>query len=76
MTKRRRNRGHWPLKGAVRKYGKEGSGRDLTGWTKLVGAKRWAKKLLQVTNMGFEAIYFQDLFQYFTNVLNTVSVNH
>ena len=40
-----------------------GGGRDLTESTKLVGAKRWAKNLLQVINMGYEAICFQDLLQ-------------
>ena len=44
-------------KGAVIKYGTEGGGRDLTGSSKLLDGKCWANKLLQVTNMGHEAIF-------------------
>ena len=45
------------FKGAVIKYGTEGGGRDLTGSPKLLHGKCWANKLLQVTNMGHEAIF-------------------
>ena len=44
-------------KGAVIKYGTEGGGRDLTGSPKLLHGKCWANKLLQVTNIGHEAIF-------------------
>ena len=44
-------------KGAVIKYATEGGGRDLTGSPKLLHGKCWANKLLQVTNMGHEAIF-------------------
>ena len=62
-------------KGAVIKYGTEAGGRDLTGSPKLLGGKRWANKLLQVINMGHEAIYFRICFHIFTHVSNIVSVN-
>ena len=47
----------WQCKGAVIKYGTEGGGRDLTGSSKLLDGKRWANKLLQVANMGHEALF-------------------
>ena len=61
-------------KGAVIKYGTEGGGRDLTGSPKLLDGKYWANKLLQVINMGHEAVLLRICFHYFTNVLNIVSV--
>ena len=51
-------------KGAVIKYGTEGGGRDLTGSPKILDRKCWANKLLQVINMGHEAICFWICFQY------------
>ena len=51
-------------KGAVIKYGTEGGGRDLTGSPKILDGKCWANKLLQVINMGHEAICFWICFQY------------
>ena len=60
--------------GAVIKYGTEGGGRDLTGSPNLLDGKCWANKLLQVINMGHEAVLLRICFQYFTNVLNIVSV--
>ena len=51
-----------------------GGGRDLTGSPKLLDGKCWANKLLQVINMGHEAELLRICFQYFTNVLNIVSV--
>ena len=53
-----------PSKGAVIKYGTEGGGRDLTGSPKILDGKCWANKLLQVINMGHEAICFWICFQY------------
>ena len=47
---------HDACKRAVIKYGTEGGGRDLTGSPKLLDGKPWAYKLLQVINMGLEAI--------------------
>ena len=41
-----------------------GGGRDLTGSPKLSGGKYWASKLLQMINMGHEAICFWICFQY------------
>ena len=61
-------------KGAVIKYGTEGGGRDLIGSPKLLDGKCWANKLLQVINKGHEAVLLRICFQYFTNVLNIVSV--
>ena len=49
-------------KGAVIKYGTEGGGRDLTGSPKILDGKCWANKLLQVINMGHEAICFRICF--------------
>ena len=62
------------LKGAVIKYGTEGGGRDLTGSPKLLDGKCWANRFLQVINMGHETVLLRICFQYFTNVLNIVSV--
>ena len=62
-------------KGAVTKYGTEGGGRDLTGSPKLLDGKRWAKKLLEVINIGYEAICFRICFNSFTHVSNIVSAN-
>ena len=53
-----------------------GGGRDLTGSPKQVGGKCWAKKLVQMIDRhGPRSCLFQDLFQYFANVLNIGSVN-
>ena len=52
-----------------------GGGRDLTGSSKLLDGKRWANKLLQMINMGHEAICFWICFSIFTHVSNIVSVN-
>ena len=60
--------------GAVIKYGTEGGGRDLTGSPKLLDGKCWANKLLQVINMGHEAVLLRICFQYFTGILNIVSI--
>ena len=49
-------------KGAVRKYGTEGGGRDLTWSPKLLDGKGLANKLFQVINMGHEAICYRILF--------------
>ena len=51
-------------KGAVIKYGTEGSGRDLIGSTKLSDGTCWANKLLQVINMGHETICFWICYHY------------
>ena len=52
-------------KGAVIKYGTEGGGRDLTGSPELSDGKCWANKLLQMINMGYEAIFLWISFQCF-----------
>ena len=61
--------------GAVIKYGTEGGGRDLTGSQKLLVGKCCANKLLQVINMGHEAICFRICCHIFTHVSNIVSFN-
>ena len=49
-------------KGALIKYGTDGGGRHLTGSPKLLGGKDWANELLQVINIGHEAICFRNCF--------------
>ena len=61
------------IEGAAIKYGTEGGGRDLTGSTKLLDGKHSANKLLKVISID-RSYLFQDWFQHFTDVLNTVSV--